>query len=66
MSTPRPWEAIAWLPIDEVARNGRSQLLRNGDDLALGRFDGERFVFPATGGMPLPFVPTCYHPVGCS
>ena len=54
--------AIAWRPIDDAARDGSSRLVRRDNDMAVARFDGERFVFPATSGRPLDFEPTEYQP----
>lgn len=54
---------LDWLPIDDGARTGTSVLLRRGRDMALGRWDGARFVYPATGGRAVDFEPTgCYDP----
>lgn len=54
--------AIQWRSVDDAARDGRSRLMRRDNDMAVARFDGERFVFPATSGMPLDFEPTEYQP----
>lgn len=53
--------AIDWRPIDDGARGGASVLLRRGRDMALGRWDGARFVYPATGGRAVDFEPTGYY-----
>ncbi|MGQ4827441.1 hypothetical protein, partial [Enterococcus faecalis] len=52
---------LAWQPIDDGARAGRSVLLRAGNQMALGRWNGERFVYPATRGRPIEFEPTAYY-----
>ena len=61
--------AISWRAIQfELACtgyepfDGRSRLMRRDNDMAVARWDGERFVFPATSGMPLDFEPTEYQP----
>jgi len=53
--------AIEWRPIDDCARDGASVLLRRGREMALGRWDGRRFVYPATGGRAVDFEPTGYY-----
>lgn len=53
--------ALNWLPIDDGARAGRSVLLRAGQKMALGRWNGKAFVYPATAGMPVDFTPAYYY-----
>ena len=52
---------LDWRPIDDGARDGTSVLLRRGQSMALGRWDGARWVYPATSGMPVDFEPTGYY-----
>lgn len=52
---------ITWRPVDDGARAGRSVLLRCGGQMALGRWDGRAWVYPATSGMELGFEPTSYY-----
>ncbi len=61
--------AVRWQPIERQSPdsacepfNGRCYLVRAGDDMAVARFDGERFVFPASSGIPLDFEPTEFQP----
>lgn len=56
-----PLDPANWHPIDDYARDGLCQCLRSGDDFALARWDGARFVYPATSGLPLDFAPTHYY-----
>jgi hypothetical protein len=44
-------------PIDAAARNGRVQLVTDGATIALGKWDGERWVYACTD-IPLDFTPT--------
>ena len=44
-------------PIDDEARNGSSRLLSDGVTLAIGRWDGARWVYPMTS-RPLDITPT--------
>ncbi len=53
--------ALNWQPIDAAARAGRSVLLRAGNKMALGRWNGAAFVYPATGGVPVDFEPVAYY-----
>lgn len=53
--------ALNWLPIDDAARAGRSVLLRARQKMALGRWNGEAFVYPATAGMRVDFEPVAYY-----
>lgn len=53
--------ALNWQPIDDDARAGRSVLLRAGHKMALGRWNGEAFVYPATAGMRVDFEPVAYY-----
>lgn len=53
--------ALDFCPIDDGARAGRSVLLSDGEQLALGRWNGEAFVYPATGDMPVGIVPIAYY-----
>jgi hypothetical protein len=53
---------MAWRPIDDLARNGASRLVKSGNDLALGRWNGERWVYPATPDFPVDFEPLEYRP----
>lgn len=48
-------------PIDDGARAGRSVLLRAGDRMALGRWNGVAWVYPATGGRAIGFDPVSYY-----
>lgn len=52
---------LPFRPIDDAARSGRSFLLRAGNDLALGKWDGTRFVYPASRGVPVDFEPAAYY-----
>lgn len=52
---------LQFRPLDDAARSGRSFLLRAGDDLALGKWDGQKFVYPATRGVVVDFEPTTYY-----
>lgn len=57
-----PLDPANWHPIDDLARDGACQCLRNdAGDFALARWDGARFVYPATRGLPLDFEPTAYY-----
>lgn len=53
--------ALDFRPIDDGARAGRSVLLRAGNCMALGRWNGEAFVYPATGGIRVDFEPVAYY-----
>lgn len=53
--------SLPWQVIDDRARNGTAVLLRAGREMALGRWDGTRWVYPATGGRPIEFEPTGYY-----
>ena len=53
--------ALSWHPIDDVARSGRSVLLRAGDLMALGRWNGSAWIYPATGGRKIEFEPVSYY-----
>ncbi len=53
--------ALNWLPIDDGARAGRSVLLRAGNKMALGLWNGSAWVYPATGNRPVDFSPVAYY-----
>lgn len=53
--------ALNFRSIDDGARAGSSVLLRRGNAMALGRWNGARWVYPATGGRPIEFEPTGYY-----
>ena len=55
---------LAWRPIDADALDGASLLVRCGAECALARFDGARFVYPATPGIAIGFAPTHYYRPG--
>lgn len=48
-------------PIDDRARDGTSMLLRAGNRMALGRWNGAAWVYPATSGRPVEFEPVSYY-----
>lgn len=52
---------IEFRPLDSAALSGRSFLVREGDVMALGRWNGEAWVYPATGGRALDITPEAYH-----
>lgn len=52
---------LNWQPIDDGARSGQSVLLRGGSKMALGRWNGRYWVYPATSGMPVDFTPSAYY-----
>lgn len=54
-------QLLPWKPIDAAARDGRSVLLKRGNAMALGMWNGEAFVYPATAGMRVDFEPTSYY-----
>ncbi|WP_067734457.1 hypothetical protein [Novosphingobium naphthalenivorans] len=47
-------------PIDDAARDGRSQLVFGGEYFALARFFDSAWRFP--NGIELDFIPTNYRP----
>lgn len=53
--------ALDFRPIDDAARDGRSVLVRFGSRMALGRWNGAAWVYPATGNMPVEFEPASYY-----
>lgn len=53
--------ALDFRPIDDGARAGTSVLLRAGSRMALGRWNGAAWVYPATGDMPVEFEPVAYY-----
>lgn len=53
--------ALNWQPIDDGARAGRSVLVRAGNKMALGRWNGSTWVYPATSGRPIEFTPVAYY-----
>ncbi len=53
--------ALDWLPIDDGARGGHSVLIRAGNKMALGRWNGAAWVYPATGSVPVDFDPVAYY-----
>jgi hypothetical protein len=52
---------LCWRLIDAAARDGNSQLVRRCDDMALARWDGMGWVYPASGGVALDFQPVEYY-----
>lgn len=48
-------------PIDDGARAGTSVLLRAGNRMALGRWNGAAWVYPATSGREVEFKPVSYY-----
>lgn len=61
MSARHHYDMLPWTPIDDVARDGRCQLVRQGNNMAVARWNGDAFVFPATGNRPLDFEPSHYY-----
>lgn len=53
--------ALDFRPIDEGARAGTSMLLRAGNRMALGRWNGTAWVYPATSGRAIEFEPVSYY-----
>lgn len=54
-------DQIEFRPLDDAALNGRSFLVRQGGEMAVGRWTGAAWVYPATGGRPLDITPEAYH-----
>ncbi|MGE0773550.1 MAG: hypothetical protein AB7L36_00705 [Sphingomonadaceae bacterium] len=55
-------DPLNWLPLDDAARSGRSVLLRGAEgQMALARWNGEGFTYPATWQQPIGFTPVAYY-----
>lgn len=54
--------ALALTPLDDAARDGRYQLVSDGETFSLARWDGAAFVF--SSGRPVVIEATHYHRFG--
>ena len=58
----KPWERLDWTAINDRARSGDCFCVRRGDDVAVAKWDGARFVYAGQWGRPLGYEPTHYVP----
>jgi len=52
---------IEFRAIDAAAKSGDSFLVKRGDDMALARWAGDAWVYPATSGRSIDFEPEAYY-----
>lgn len=52
---------IEFRAIDAAARSGASFLVKRGQDMALARWAGGTWVYPATSGRAIDFEPETYY-----
>ena len=52
---------LPFRPVDAQARDGNSYVFRLGNHMALARWDGAKFVYPATYGREIGFEPEEYY-----
>lgn len=52
---------IEFRAIDAAAKSGASFLVKRGEDMALARWAGEAWVYPATSGRSIDFEPEAYY-----
>lgn len=53
--------SLEWRPLDAAARGGQSFLVRQGTAMALARWNGSAWVYPATGNRSIDFEPDAYY-----
>jgi len=52
---------LQWRPIDDAARHGDSLLVKADAVMALVRWNGDAWVYPASGDRPIDFTPEAYY-----
>lgn len=61
MPARAPAKPLPMRPIDDAARDGRFQIVSDGAQFAVARWNGEAFVFAGIGAADIGFVAHSYY-----
>lgn len=61
MANRAPAKPLPMRPIDDDARDGRFQIVSDGEQFAVARWNGEAFVFAGAGAADIGFCPIGYY-----